>query len=60
MYASWMGGSLLLEKESDWEGALARFLRARCGGCTLLHVPYSMIWQGAMHSLAFSSSGLHS
>lgn len=25
-----MAGSLLLEKESDWEGALARFLRARC------------------------------
>lgn len=28
-YAAWMGGNVLLEKESDWEGALARFLRAR-------------------------------
>ncbi|KAI7837680.1 hypothetical protein COHA_008473 [Chlorella ohadii] len=28
-YSLWMAGSLLLEKESDWEGALARFLRAR-------------------------------
>ena len=28
-YASWMGGNVLLEKESDWEGALGRFLRAR-------------------------------
>lgn len=28
-YASWMGGNVLLEKESDWEGALARFLRAK-------------------------------
>lgn len=39
-YSLWMAGSLLLEKESDWEGALARFLKARCasntqgeGGC---------------------------
>ncbi len=31
-YSLWMAGSLLLEKESDWEGALARFLRARCAG----------------------------
>lgn len=30
-YSLWMAGSVLLEKESDWEGALARFLRARCG-----------------------------
>lgn len=29
-YSLWMAGSVLLEKESDWEGALARFLRARC------------------------------
>ncbi|EFN58517.1 hypothetical protein CHLNCDRAFT_140581 [Chlorella variabilis] len=28
-YSLWMAGSVLLEKESDWEGALARFLRAR-------------------------------
>ena len=30
-YGLWMAGSVLLEKESDWEGALARFLKARCG-----------------------------
>lgn len=30
-YALWLAGSLLLEKESDWEGAAARFLKARCG-----------------------------
>ena len=29
-YAALMGGNVLLERESDWEGALARFLRARC------------------------------
>ena len=29
-YSLWMAGSVLLEKESDWEGAAARFLRARC------------------------------
>ncbi|GAB4820832.1 hypothetical protein N2152v2_007878 [Parachlorella kessleri] len=28
-YAALMGGNVLLERESDWEGALARFLRAR-------------------------------
>lgn len=28
-YSLWMAGSVLLERESDWEGALARFLRAR-------------------------------
>lgn len=28
-YSAWMGGTLLLEKETDWEGALAQFLRAR-------------------------------
>lgn len=28
-YSLWMAGSVLLEKESDWEGALARFLKAR-------------------------------
>lgn len=28
-YSLWMAGSLLLEKETDWEGALARFMRAR-------------------------------
>ncbi len=28
-YSSWMGGNLLLEKESDWEGALARYARAK-------------------------------
>lgn len=28
-YSLWMAGSVLLEKESDWEGALARFLRAQ-------------------------------
>eukprot|EP00887_Chlorella_sp_A99_P002852 scaffold6.g2852.t1 len=28
-YSSWMAGSMLLEKESDWEQALARFVRAR-------------------------------
>ena len=28
-YSLWMSGSVLLEKESDWEGALGRFLRAR-------------------------------
>jgi signal recognition particle subunit SRP68 len=28
-YASWMAGSLLLEKETDWEGALARYVRSK-------------------------------
>lgn len=28
-YSAWMAGTLLLEKETDWEGALSRFLRAR-------------------------------
>ncbi|KAI3436731.1 hypothetical protein D9Q98_006146 [Chlorella vulgaris] len=28
-YSLWMAGSVLLEKESDWEGALARFLKSR-------------------------------
>lgn len=28
-YASWMGGNLLLEKESDWPKALALFTRAK-------------------------------
>jgi hypothetical protein len=30
-YSLWMAGSVLLEKESDWEGALARFLKSRWG-----------------------------
>ncbi len=28
-YAAWMGANLLLEKESDWEVALAKFTRAK-------------------------------
>ena len=28
-YSSWIAGSVLLERETDWEGALARFVRAR-------------------------------
>jgi hypothetical protein len=28
-YACWLGGIVLLEKESDWEGALAKFGRAK-------------------------------
>ncbi|KAG2502147.1 hypothetical protein HYH03_000634 [Edaphochlamys debaryana] len=28
-YAAWMGGNLLLERESDWEMALAKFTRAK-------------------------------
>eukprot|EP00899_Mesostigma_viride_P007214 jgi/Mesvir1/16494/Mv10047-RA.2 len=28
-YASWMRGSLQLEREDDWEGALSKFVRAR-------------------------------
>ncbi|KAL4457793.1 hypothetical protein ABPG75_012658 [Micractinium tetrahymenae] len=31
-YSLWMAGSVLLEKETDWEGALARFLKARWEG----------------------------
>jgi RNA-binding signal recognition particle 68 len=32
-YASWMAGNLLLEQEIDWDGALAKFLRAMCDVC---------------------------
>lgn len=28
-YAAWLGGSLLLEQEKDWETALAKFKRAK-------------------------------
>lgn len=28
-YASWMAGNLLMEKESDWQRALAAYTRAR-------------------------------
>jgi signal recognition particle subunit SRP68 len=28
-YAAWMHGNLLLEKESDWELALAKYMRAK-------------------------------
>jgi hypothetical protein len=28
-YGAWMAGTLLLEKESDWEGALTSFLRSK-------------------------------
>ena len=52
-YSLWMAGSLLLEKESDWEGALARFLRARCasntqgeGGCGGLEDGGKREWEG--------------
>ena len=28
-YSAWMAGNLLLEKETDWEGALTAFFRSR-------------------------------
>jgi hypothetical protein len=28
-YASWMGGNVLMEKESDWQRALACYTRAK-------------------------------
>ena len=43
-YAALMGGNVLLERESDWEGALARFLRARCAhACMPLQRRYA-VW----------------